>query len=43
MEFEQEHGMCYYDVEFRCGNYEYEVEVNANTGSIIKFEKEFDR
>lgn len=31
-----------YDVEFISGSYEFDCEVNAMTGEIVKFEKEYD-
>ena len=38
----KEKGVYIYDVEFRSGRYEYEYDINASTGKIIKFDKEFD-
>ena len=35
-----ENGVKVYEVEFNCGGYEYEYEVNAVSGKIIKAEKE---
>ena len=32
--------VAHYDIEFVSGNYEYEFEINAKTGTVIKFEKE---
>ncbi len=31
-----------YEIEFRCGKYEYEAEVNADTGEIISYERDID-
>ena len=31
-----------YEVEFRKGTYEYDYEINANTGEIISFDKDID-
>jgi uncharacterized membrane protein YkoI len=31
-----------YDIEFRVGNYEFSYEINADTGSIISSEKEYE-
>ncbi len=31
-----------YEVEFKSGGYEYEVDINAVTGTILKFEREWD-
>lgn len=39
-ELEVEHGVVIYEVEFTSGGYEYEYEINATTGKIIKQEKE---
>ena len=39
---EKEKGVYIYEVEFKSGRYEYEYDINASTGKIIKFDKEFD-
>lgn len=39
---EKEKGVYIYEVEFKSGRYEYEYDINATTGKIIKFDKEFD-
>ena len=31
-----------YEVEFHYGRYEYDYEINAKTGAIIDYEKEWD-
>ena len=41
-ELDAENGVMIYDVEFKAGGYEYDCEVNATTGAIVKFEKEAD-
>jgi len=41
-ELDLEKGAWEYEVEFKHEGFEYEVDVNAKTGEIIKFEKEFD-
>ena len=41
-ELDAENGVMIYDVEFKAGGYEYDCEVNATTGAIMKFEKEAD-
>jgi len=41
-EFDRENGRYVYEIEFRSGNYEFEYEINAQSGEIIKSEKEFD-
>ncbi|MER2000956.1 MAG: PepSY domain-containing protein, partial [Lysinibacillus sp.] len=33
-------GVRYYDIELKLGNKEYDVEVNAVTGKVIKFERD---
>lgn len=35
-------GKLVYEIEFRSGNYEYEYEIDASSGSIIKSEKDLD-
>lgn len=35
-----ERGVMVYDVEFTAGDYEYDCDVNATSGEIVKFEKE---
>ena len=35
-------GMSIYEIEFKAGGYEYSYEVDAATGSIVKFDKEWD-
>lgn len=32
----------HYDVDFKCGGYEYEYKINAKSGKVISFEKERD-
>lgn len=32
----------FWEVEFECNGYEYECKINANTGSIVKWDKEWD-
>ena len=41
-EFETEHGIALYEVEFDANGYEYEIEVNAADGSILKFDRDYD-
>lgn len=41
-ELDKEDGVMVYEVEFRYGNYEYEYEINAKTGAILDYEKEWD-
>ena len=40
--FDCENGKCLYEVEFEADGYEYSVEINAKTGTVIDFEKERD-
>ena len=37
-----EDGACIYEIEFECDGYEYEYEVDGATGTILKYEKEYD-
>lgn len=41
-EYDVERGTPEWDVDFRSGDWEYDYEVNARTGSVIKGEKEYD-
>ncbi|MBE6783642.1 MAG: hypothetical protein E7536_06485 [Ruminococcaceae bacterium] len=41
IELERERTIYIYEIEFDSGKYEYDYEVNAETGKIIKAEKEF--
>ncbi|MGN0468359.1 MAG: fibronectin type III domain-containing protein [Acutalibacteraceae bacterium] len=38
---EKESGIYIYEVEFTSGKYEYEVEINAKTGKVIGYEKDY--
>ena len=42
VELDYEDGRMVYEVEFNCGGYEYEYDVDAQDGSIVKSEKERD-
>ncbi|MBQ7930695.1 MAG: PepSY domain-containing protein, partial [Clostridia bacterium] len=42
VELDNEHGKAVYEVEFKSGAYEYEYEIDASTGDVLKFDKEFD-
>jgi uncharacterized membrane protein YkoI len=42
IELDTEKGVTVYEIEFKSGGFEYEYEVNASTGDIIKSEKEWD-
>lgn len=37
-----EHGMDVYEIEFRCGMWEFDYEINANTGAIIEWDIDYD-
>ena len=41
-EFDYDDGRAVYDIDFKYGGYEYDYEIDASTGAIIKSEKEFD-
>ncbi len=40
LDFEIEHGIAVYEIDFESMNYEHEYEINALTGEIIKIDKE---
>ncbi len=42
IELDRENGILVYEVEFQSGAYEYDFEINAATGEIIKWHKEID-
>ena len=42
VELDYEDGRKVYEVEFIKGGYEYEFDVDANTGVIVNFEKDID-
>jgi uncharacterized membrane protein YkoI len=41
-ELAHENGVTVYEVEFEADGYEYEYDVDAATGAVIKHEKEID-
>lgn len=41
-EVDYENGVTVYEISFRIGNYEYEYEINAKTGDVIRSEKDYD-
>lgn len=43
IELDTDKGVMVYDVEFKADGWEYDCEINATTGAIVKFEKEPDR
>ena len=42
IQLDYEHGREVYEVEFYCGGYEYNIDVDAQTGRIVDFDKDFD-
>lgn len=42
IEMDVEDGVMVYEVEFKCGGYEYDCEINALTGAVVKFDRETD-
>ncbi|MBP3392761.1 MAG: PepSY domain-containing protein [Clostridia bacterium] len=40
IELDTENGAAVYEVTFRSGSYEYEYEIHADTGAILKFQRE---
>ena len=41
IELDTDHGILIYDVEFISDSYEYDCEIDAVTGTVVKFEKEY--
>lgn len=41
-EYDVEKGIPEWDIDFRSGDWEYDYEINAKTGEIIRHEKEYD-
>ena len=39
---DREHGIMVYDIDFKCEGFEYEYEIDAATGSVLKNQKERD-
>lgn len=42
VELDYEHGRKIYEISFYQGGFEFEYDVDAETGAILKFEKDFD-
>ena len=40
VELDRDDGVWQYEVDFRHGNMEYDVDINAETGEVLEFEKE---
>lgn len=41
-DLDEEHGTMIYEIEFKAGNYEYEYEIDAVSGSVLKYEWDED-
>ena len=41
-EFDHDDGIAVYEIEMKKDGYEYDVKIDAKTGEVIEFEKEFD-
>lgn len=41
-ELDRDHGTYIYEIEFKSGGYEYDYDINAETGTVMKFQKELD-
>ena len=41
-ELDRDDGIWKYEIDFKHNGYEYEAEINAYDGSVMKFEKEYD-
>ena len=42
IEMDFEHGRKVYEIRFYQGGFEYEYDIDAETGNILKFERDFD-
>ena len=42
IDLDREHGVMVYEVEFDANGYEYSYDINASTGQVLKYEKEYD-
>lgn len=42
IELDYEHGRKVYEIKFYQGGYEYEFDIDADTGDVLKFEKDWD-
>lgn len=41
-ELDRDHGAYIYEIEFKSGNCEFEYDINAETGAVVKFQKDLD-
>ena len=42
VELDYEHGRKVYEIKFFQGGFEFEYDIDAETGAVLKFEKDFD-
>ena len=42
IETDRDYGVTVYEIEFKSGAYEYDYEINAETGAVIKSHREYD-
>lgn len=42
IELDRENGIMVYEVEFKSGHYEYQFDIDANTGAILEQDREYD-
>ncbi len=42
IKLDRDDGIYVYDIDFRSGNYEYSIEINATTGRVIDYDKEYE-
>ena len=41
-ELDHDDNMMVYEIEVKNGNYEYEIDINASNGDILKYEQDYD-
>ena len=41
-ELDEDDGRWEYEIEFRCGGYEYEIKVDARSGKVLDYERDWD-
>ncbi len=42
VEMDDDHNVMHYEIEFKSGGYEYDYDINALDGSVLKYDKEID-
>ncbi len=42
IELDEEHGVMVYEVDFEAGGYEYSYDIDATTGQVLKYDKEWE-